>query len=154
MPEDPSPEQHLLAQADTIAVIGLSTDPKKDSRIVAGHMRRRGYRVIPVHPKADEILGETAYPSLADLPEDLAAEVDVVNVFRPADEVPGILDEALTHLPNLQGLWTQKGIVHDQAAARAREAGLIVVQDRCIRTQDLYARFAGDPSTQEATTHA
>lgn len=144
MPEQAGVEQEVLAQADTIAVVGLSRDPKKDSRIVAAHMQRIGYRIVPVHPKAESILDETAYPSLSALPEDLAAEVDVVNVFRPADEVPGIVDEALDNLPNLQAVWTQKGIEHDEAAERAREAGLTVVQDRCIRTQHLFGRFGAD----------
>lgn len=151
MPEDPAPEQTLLDSADTVAVVGLSTSPKKDSHIVARHMLRRGYDVIPIHPKADEILDQEAFPSISALPDERAPEVDVVNVFRPADEVPGILDEALETLPNLQGLWTQKSIVHEEAAKRAREAGLTVVQDRCIRTQDLYRRFTPE---QEASPNA
>lgn len=147
---DDGPEQTLLAAADTIAVIGLSRDPKRDSHIVANHLKRNGYRIVPVHPKADRILDETAYPSIADIPEDLAAEIDIVDVFRPAEEVPGIVDAALEHLPNLQGIWTQKAIRHDEAAQTAREAGVTVVQDRCIRTQDIYRKFGGGAATQEA----
>jgi predicted CoA-binding protein len=151
MTDGPSPEQRLLERTDTVAVVGLSRSAERDSHIVARHLLRRDYEVIPVHPKADEILDQQAYPSLSALPDELAEEVDVVNVFRPADEVPGILDEALEALPDVAGLWTQKGIVHEEAAERAREHGLTVVQDRCIRTQDLYRRFSG---SQEATANA
>lgn len=141
MTEDPPPEQRVLADADAIAVVGLSRSAKRDSHVVARHLIRRGYEVIPVHPKADEILDRPARPSLSAIPD--PGRVDVVNVFRPADEVPGIVDEALEALPDLDAIWTQKGITHEEAARRAREAGLTVVQDRCIRTQDLRRRFAG-----------
>ncbi|MFB6362219.1 MAG: CoA-binding protein [Halobacteriales archaeon] len=149
MSED-SPEQQLLEHADTIAVIGLSRNPKRDSHIVANHLQRRGYRIVPVHPKADDILGEPAYASIAEIPEALAAEIDIVDVFRPAEEVPDIVDAALEHLPNLQGIWTQKAIRHDEAAESARAAGVTVVQDRCIRTQDIYRQFGGGAAAQEA----
>lgn len=145
---DAEAEQALLAASDVVAVVGLSTDPAKDSRIVAGHLQRNGYRVVPVHPKADAILGETAYPSLAAIPDDLAREVDIVNVFRPAEELPAIVAEALEHLPSLQGIWTQKGIVHDAGMEQARKAGLTVVQDRCIRTQDLFGKFTAQEETR------
>lgn len=140
---DGAPEQELLAAADTIAIVGVSRDSTRDSRIVANHLQRNGYRIVPIHPKAEEILGETAYPSIADVPDDLAAEVDVLNVFRPAEEVPRYVEAAIDRFPNLTGIWTQKGIVHDDAAETAREHGLAVVQDRCIRTQDLYRTFGG-----------
>lgn len=136
-------EQQLLAKADTIAVVGVSRNSTRDSRIVSNHMQRNGYRIVPIHPKADRILGETAYGSVAEIPESLAAEVDVLNVFRPSEEVPGYVDEAIDRLPNLTGIWTQKGITSEEAAETAREHGLTVVQDRCIRTQDLYRKFGG-----------
>jgi len=145
-----SPEQELLANAETIAVIGLSRDPKRDSHIVANHLQRSGYRIVPVHPKADEIHDEPAYASIADIPADLAAEIDIIHVFRPAEEVPDIVDATLEHLPNLQGIWTQKAIRHDEAAETARAAGVTVVQDRCIRTQDIYRQYGGGTSVQEA----
>lgn len=138
---DAQAEQALLSATAVVAVVGLSTDPAKDSRIVAGHLERNGYRVVPIHPTADAILGETAYPSIAEIPDDLAELVDVVDIFRPAEEVPAIVAEALEHLPELKGIWTQKGIVHDEGVEPARKAGLTVVQDRCIRTQDLFGRF-------------
>lgn len=143
-------EQRLLETAETVAVVGLSRDMSKDSHIVAAHMQRSGYRIVPIHPKADEILGETAYASFADLPEDLAPEIDLVNVFRPADEIPPITEQAMEHLPNLQGIWTQKGLVHEEAARRARDAGVAAVQDRCLRTQHLYSRFgAGEEEDRQ-----
>lgn len=149
MSED-EPEQDLLAVADTVAVVGLSRNPKRDSHIVANHLQRNGYRIVPVHPKADSILGQTAYASIADIPADLAAEVDIVDIFRPSDEVPGIVEAALEHLPNLRGIWTQKAIRHDEAAETARAAGVTVVQDRCIRTQDIYRKFGASATAQEA----
>lgn len=131
----------LLTESDVILVVGLSTVFRKDSRIVAAHMQREGYRIIPVHPNAEELLGEVVYPSISALSTDLAAEVDIVNVFRPADEVPDIVEEALEYLPNLKAIWTQKGIVHDGAAEHVRDAGIEIIQDRCIRTQQLFLKF-------------
>lgn len=144
------PEQELLAAADTIAVVGLSRNPKRDSHIVANHLKRNGYRIVPIHPKADAILGEPAYASITDVPDDLAAEIDIVDVFRPSDEVPGIVEEALDHLPNLCGIWTQKDIRSEAGAEAAAEAGVTFVQDRCIRTQDLFRKFGGSTLQQEA----
>lgn len=133
--------RHLLGTCHTVAVVGLSKNPRKDSYIVAHHLHRQGYEVIPINPTAREILDRPAYPSLAALPPTLSARVEIVNVFRPSADVPAIVDEALAHLPNLRCIWTQKGITHEQAAQRARAAGVAVVQDRCIRTQHLFGRF-------------
>jgi len=133
--------RYLLTNSRTVAVVGLSSNPRKDSYIVAHHLHRYGYTIVPINPTAQEILGRKAYPSLAALPAELAAAVDLVVVFRPAEEVPAIVREALQHLPNLKGIWTQKNIVHPEAAELARSRGLAVVQDRCIRTQHLYLRF-------------
>jgi len=107
------------------------------------------YDVVPISPAATAALGRPAYPSLAALPADLARQVDLLLVFRPSTEVPAIVEAALAHLPGLKAIWTQKGIVHDEAAARARARGLTVVQDRCIRTQHLFTRFADAPSPRE-----
>lgn len=133
--------RYLLTASRTIAVVGLSSNPRKDSYIVAHHLHRYGYTIVPVNPTAGEILGRRAYPSIAAIPPDLARTVDLVVVFRPAEEVPGIVREALEHLPNLKGIWTQKNIVSPEAAELARARGLAVVQNRCIRTQHLYLRF-------------
>jgi len=133
--------RHLLTTSRTIAVVGLSSNPRKDSYIVAHHLHRYGYTLVPINPAANVILGRPAYPSISAIPPEVAAAVDLVVIFRPAEEVPGIVREALDHLPNLKGIWTQKNIVSPEAAELARSRGLAVVQDRCIRTQHLYLRF-------------
>lgn len=132
----------LLETCRTIAVVGVSSHPFKDSHIVAHHLLREGYEMVPVNPHAPAVLGRPAYPSLAALPDDVAARVDLVVIFRPSAEVPGLVEQALARLPHLKGIWTQKGIVHDGAAARVREAGLVSIQDRCIRTQHLGHKFS------------
>jgi len=140
----------VLEHCRTVAVVGLSSNPYKDSHIVAHHLSRHEYDVVPINPTAPSALGRPAYPSLTALPPDLARLVDLVVVFRPSAEVPEIVEAALSHLPGLKAIWTQKGIVHDAAAARARGRGLVVVQDRCIRTQHLFTRFADTPSPQKS----
>jgi predicted CoA-binding protein len=139
----------VLQHCQTVAVVGLSSNRYKDSHIVAHHLSRHQYDVVPINPTATEVLGRPAYPSLATLPTDLASLVDLVLIFRPSAEVPGIVEAALAHLPRLRAIWTQKGIVHDGAAARAQGRGVVVVQDRCIRTQHLFARFGEATSPRE-----
>jgi predicted CoA-binding protein len=131
----------ILEECKTIAVVGLSSSPYKDSYIVAHHLHRQGYDLVPINPKADAILGRPVFPSLSALPIADAVRVQLVLIFRPGDEVPQIVDAALAHLPNLKAIWMQKGIVNEPAAAQARDAGLIVVSDRCIRTQHLFTKF-------------
>ncbi|HEY8449420.1 MAG TPA: CoA-binding protein [Bacillota bacterium] len=133
--------QRLLRQCRTIAVVGLSSDPRKDSYIVAHHLHRQGYDIVPINPKAERILGRPAHPSLAALPAAIAERIDLVNVFRPATELAGIVEQALAYLPNLRGIWAQKGITDAAAAARAHATGVAMIQDRCIRTQHLRLRF-------------
>lgn len=133
--------RELLETCRTITVVGVSSHPFKDSHIVAHHLHRAGYQLVLINPHATTILERPAYPSLAALPENMAAQIDLVVIFRPSEEVPGIVEQALARLPALKGIWTQKGIVHDEAAARARGAGLVVIQDRCIRTQHLGYKF-------------
>lgn len=136
----------VLAQCRTVVVVGLSGNPYKDSHIVAHHLSRHRYDVVPINPTATAVLGRQAYSSLATLPPELTRRADLVLVFRPSAEVPEIVETALARLPNLKAIWTQKGIVHDGAAAQARRRGVVVVQDRCIRTQHLFTRFAGATS--------
>ncbi len=131
----------VLEHCTSIAVVGLSSNAYKDSHIVAHHLHRQGYELIPINPAAASILKQAAFPALRALPADIAARVQLVLIFRPSEEVPQIVDDALAQLPNLLAIWTQKGIVHEAAAARARAAGRIVVQDRCIRTQHLFTKF-------------
>jgi len=116
----------LLKNARTIAVVGLSSDPTRPSYGVSEYIQRQGYRIIPVHPTATEVLGEKAYPSLRDIPE----KIDIVNVFRRPDAVPAIVDEVIEL--KLPALWLQEGVIHEDAAERARNAGVAVVMDHCI----------------------
>jgi predicted CoA-binding protein len=116
----------LLDRVKTIAVIGLSPQPARPSYRVAQAMQHYGYRIIPVRPMVDEVLGEKAYASLADIP----FAVDLVDVFRAAEHVPAIVEQCLAlHLP---AIWIQEGIIAEAAAHRARAGGMTVVMDRCL----------------------
>ena len=122
----------ILEEVSVIAVVGLSTQPYKEAHRVPAYMQAQGYRVIPVNPHADEILGEEVYRSLGDIPEPLAEKIDMVNIFRPSDEVAGVVDQALEHLPNLKAIWAQLGIYDAGAGEIAEAAGLTMIQNRCI----------------------
>ncbi len=131
---NPPPEQiaALLRRASIIAVVGLSADPTRPSHGVARALQRFGYRIIPVTPAAETILGQVAVPSLAQLPEVLASDerVDIVDVFRRPQYVAGHVDECLRL--KLPALWLQEGVVDAVAAERARQAGIFTVMDRCL----------------------
>src|SRR5947209_14018882 len=116
----------LLTDAKTIAIVGASSNPEKASHGIMQKLQRAGYRVIPVNPRESEVLGERSYPSLIDVPE----RIDIVDVFRRAEDAPAIADEAVT--VGAKALWLQTGIVSEEAAARARAGGLMVVMDACI----------------------
>jgi len=126
--QNPSDQEltQLLTNATTIAVVGASSNPDKASYGIMQKLQQAGYRVVPVNPRETEILGERSYPSLVDLPE----RIDIVDVFRRAEDAPGIADEAVTI--GATALWLQSGIVSEDAAARAKAGGLIVVMDACI----------------------
>lgn len=113
----------------SIAVVGLSADPGKPSHYVPAYMQQHGYRILPVNPTIEAVLGEKAYASLADLP----LKPDIVNVFRLPQYIPAIVDEMLQL--GLKNLWVQLGIVNPEAAARAEAGGLRVVMDRCIMVE-------------------
>ena len=121
----------VLESYRTVAVVGLSRDPDKASYRVAQYLESVGYRIIPVNPFADEILGEKCYKSLLEVPD----TIDIVDIFRPSEDVPAIVEEAIT-IKNRVGspkvIWMQLGIVNEEAAKRAREAGFTVVMDRCM----------------------
>ncbi len=119
----------MLANAKTIAVVGLSDKPERASYQVAKYMQNAGYRIIPVNPMLKEVLGETAVASLRDITE----PIDIVDIFRRAEDVPPIVDEAITM--GAKAIWMQLGIINAQAAARANEAGLDVVMDKCIKVE-------------------
>jgi uncharacterized protein len=118
--------KQLLTDATTIAMVGASSNPDKTSHGIMQKLQRAGYRVIPVNPKETEVLGERSYPSLVDVPE----RVDIVDVFRRAEDAPAIADDAVAI--GAKALWLQTGIVSEDAAARATKGGLMVVMDACI----------------------
>jgi predicted CoA-binding protein len=113
----------------TIAVVGLSEDPARPSHYVSEYMQQHGYKIYPVNPSIDAVLGEKCYASLTALP----VKPDVVNVFRVPSQIPAIVDEMLTL--GLGSLWVQQGIVNLEAAERAERAGIRVVMDRCIMVE-------------------
>lgn len=130
MPVDSDEELVEILALDTVAVVGCSTTPGKDAHDVPRYLLDNGYDVVPVNPFAEEALGRTAYDSLSAVPD----EVDIVNVFRPSEEVSGVVDEALDRT-DAGVVWTQLGIRDEAAAARAEAAGKRVVQDRCIKVE-------------------
>ena len=116
----------LLRSAKTIAVVGLSNNPARTSNGVSAYMQSQGYRIIPVNPAISEALGEKAYPTLSEVPE----KIDIVNVFRRPEHVPEVVDEAIRL--GVPAIWMQEGVVHEEAAEKARQAGIFVVMNRCI----------------------
>ena len=117
---------HPPRERRTLAVVGLSDDPKRPSHSVSDYMQRHGYRILPVNPGIAHVLGERSYPSLRDLPE----RPDVVNVFRLPRYIPAIVDDMIEL--GFENLWVQLGIINEAAAIKAQEAGIHVVMDRCI----------------------
>ncbi len=118
--------QQVLRQHRRVAVVGLSDRPDRPSHGVAAYLQRAGYTIIPVNPTIQETLGERAYPSLREAPQ----PIEIVDVFRRPEHVPPVVDDAIA--AGAKVLWLQEGIVNEQAAERARAAGLTVVQDRCM----------------------
>lgn len=138
----------ILAQCRTIAVVGLSPKPHRESYHVAQYLQTQGYRIVPINPVAAaqgvQILGQPCYASLSDAAQALAVQhlkIDLVDVFRNSADVPPIAEEAIAI--GAQCLWLQQGICHDDAAARARAAGLQVVQDRCTLVEHQRLGVAG-----------
>jgi len=128
---NPTDEQlkQLLTAASTIAIVGASSNPEKSSYGIMQKLQRSGYTVIPVNPRETEVLGERAYPSLKEIP----VPIDIVDVFRRAEDTPAIADEAVA--AGAKALWLQSGISSEDAAARAKAGGLTVVMDACIGTE-------------------
>ena len=118
-------EEDILKSSKTIAVVGLSPKTDRPSHEVAEYLQQQGYKIIPVNPRATEILGETSYPDLASIP----MKVDLVDIFRKSEDVPPIVDEAINIGAN--AVWMQEGIVNEEAADRATKAGLPVIMDKC-----------------------
>ncbi|GLX68352.1 CoA-binding protein [Paenibacillus glycanilyticus] len=130
--ENPTRDEikEILLASHTIAVVGLSDKPDRVSYMVSEAMQKKGYRIIPVNPGAETILGEKSYASLADIPE----PVDIVNVFRRPEHTPPIAEEAVAI--GAKALWLQLGIANDEAAKIAAEGRLRVIMDRCIKVED------------------
>jgi hypothetical protein len=125
----------LLDDAKNIAIVGLSTDSQKASYFVGSYLAREGYNVIPVNPRATEILGRKAYPDLVSIPD----RVDIVDVFRPVEEIPQITEQAIRI--KARALWLQLRLIDLESAERARRAGLAVVVDRCVKME--HGRYRG-----------
>ncbi len=123
--------RHVLDAYRTWAVVGCSPDPWRDSHDVARFLQDRGYRIVPVHPAADEVLGERCYPSLGAIPEEVG--VEVVDIFRRSDQAGAHVDEAIAI--GAKAVWLQLGVIDHAAAERARAAGLHVVMDRCPKLE-------------------
>ena len=133
--QDPLTIQRVLHRARTVAVVGLSPNELRASYFVGYYLKRHGYRVIPVNPRESEILGETSFKSLGDIP----VPVDIVNVFRAPDALPGIARDAVAI--GAGSLWCQFGVVNAEGARVAETGGVTVIMDRCIKVE--HARFAG-----------
>jgi predicted CoA-binding protein len=119
----------ILLKYKTVAVIGMSKNPEKDAFLIPAYLKKLGYKVIPVNPSANEILGEKAYPKLSEIPGD----VDIVDVFRPSEDVPNYVDEVIAKNPKV--FWLQLGIENKQAEEKVAAAGIKVVFDRCMMAE-------------------
>lgn len=118
----------ILKESKTIAVVGLSPEPDRPSHGVAAYLKSKGYKIIPVNPAVPEVLGEKSYPDIKSIPA--TVKVDVVDIFRRPEFVPPIVEDAIKI--KAKAVWMQEGIVHEEAAKKARDAGLLVVMDRCM----------------------
>lgn len=125
-----SDHARIFNETRTIAVVGLSPDPTRDSYRVARYLKEQGYEIIPVNPTVSEVLSARSYPDIRSIP----GPVDMVDVFRRSEALPGIVEDAVAK-GGVKTLWTQYGVVHDGAARRAREVGLVVVEDRCAKVE-------------------
>jgi predicted CoA-binding protein len=128
----------ILKKTKTIAVVGLSKEPQKDSYKVSAYMQQHGYRVIPVNPFVEEVLGEKSYRSLLDIPMELQKTIDVVDIFRKSEDVLPIVEQAIELKAKVDRsfvVWMQLGIVNEQEAEAAMQAGLVVVMDKCLMVE-------------------
>ena len=130
--------EEILTKYKTVVVIGLSRDPSKDSHSVAAYLQTQGYKIIPVNPTTKEVLGEKSYKTLMDIPLQIQRTIEIVDIFRPSEDVPAIVEKAIklkerNDKPYV--IWMQLGIINEQAAATARAAGLEVVMNRCMRQE-------------------
>lgn len=131
LPTESAAMAHILGQYRTVAVVGLSPKSHRDSYEVAQYMQSHGWRIIPINPNASQILGETAYPSLQEAARHHS--IELVNVFRNSADVPPVVIDAIA--VGAKAIWMQLGVVHEEAAQKARAAGLAVVQDKCLKVE-------------------
>jgi hypothetical protein len=125
-------------QSKTVAVVGLSDNPERPSHDVALYLKSHGYRIVPINPMLNEVLGEKSYASLQDLPNRLMLEIDVVDIFRRSEDVPPVVEQAIElhkRYAKPKTVWMQLGIVNEEAAQKARSAGMEVVMDRCMKIE-------------------
>jgi len=138
--QDVAQINQLLDAAKTIAIVGLSSDRQKASYFVAGYLKDEGYRIVPVNPKADTILGEKVYPDIASIP----FPIDIIDIFRPPQEIDAIVDQAIARKQKgieSPAIWMQLRLINLPAAERARNAGLTVIVDKCVKME--HGRYGG-----------
>jgi len=120
-----------LNRLKTVAIVGISPKEDRPSYIVAAYLKSEGYRIIPVRPEGEEILGEKVYPSLMEIPKEI--EIDVVDIFRKSEDAPPVVDEAIRRKAKV--VWMQEGVINKEAGTKAEKAGLKVVMDRCMKKE-------------------
>jgi predicted CoA-binding protein len=127
--------KEILTKYRTVAVVGASRDPSKDSHRVAKYLQSQGFRVIPVNPTASEVLGEKCYKSLLEMPSEIQKTIEIVDIFRPSSETPALVGQAVKLKERYDKpyvVWMQLGIINEQAAETARQSGITVVMNRCM----------------------
>lgn len=128
----------ILKKYKVIAIVGLSRNPNKDSYLVAQYLINHGYKIVPINPNAKEILGIKCYPSLEDLPDNIKNIIEIIDIFRPSEEVEEIVNQAIK-IKSVFGkpyvIWMQLGISNDRAVEKAKDHGFIVIQNRCIKIE-------------------
>ena len=123
--------KNMLGSCRTVAVVGISPKEDRPSYTVASYLKSKGFRIIPVRPDGDTLLGEKVYHSLREIPQEV--NIDIVDIFRKSEDVPPVVEEAIQH--GAKVVWMQEGVIHPEAGARAERAGLRVVMDRCIKKE-------------------
>lgn len=127
--------EEILTKYKTIAIVGLSDNPSRDSHKVAEYLKKHGFKIVPINPFISGVLGEISYKSLLDVPVEAQKTIEVIDIFRPAQEAPSIVEQVI-QLKKIHGkpyvVWMQLGIINEQAAESAHKAGLMVVMDKCM----------------------
>lgn len=137
--------REILEKYKTVAVLGLSRDPSKYSNVVAKYLQSQGYRIIPVNPTIKKVLNEKSYTTLLEIPPEKAKKIEIIDIFRPSADISPIVDQAVImkeHYDKPYVIWMQLGIINEQAARTAREAGLVVVMNKCMMRE--HQRLSSD----------